>query len=622
MRGLVTCLFCGVLAACSGSEIAAAEPPFTIEVVDAETGRGVPLVELETVEAVKFVTDSAGLAAIPDLDLQEETVHFRVFSHGYEYPADGFGIRGKAFRVQAGKRGRIELRRRNIAERLVRLTGPGIYRDSIMAGREVPLRQPLLNAKVFGSDSVNAVVYRDRVYWFWGDTNRPSYPLGNYNVPGATSELPARGGLSPEKGVEYTYFVGDDGFARPTAAMPGPGPTWIGSVTVLPDAAGKERMVATYVKIRDLLVPYAYGIAVWNDDAEKFEQVARFDLEIPFKEVFLGHTFRKTETDGREFAYFCNPYPFVRVKATVEAFSDPRQYEGLTCLVAGTNAKEKKVERGPDGAVKWGWKRGTPPLSPLEQADFVKQGLLKPAEALTALRDPDTGRAVMAHAGSVHWNEYRKRWVMIAVEQFGESSYLGEVWYAEAPAPSGPWTYGRKILTHEKYTFYNPKHHPFFDRDGGRTIHFEGTYTHTFSGTNERTPRYDYNQMLYRLDLADPRVNLPVPIVRAPAGRTPADFRFLAWDRPGPNALPIQADGDELRVGPKDAAEPLFFALPADLPNPPPTTVLLHEFRGEDGKTRRYAPATDPAPTGYRRIDPALCRVWIRPQAAVNFPLE
>jgi hypothetical protein len=38
--------------------------------------------------------------------------------------------------------------------------------------------------------------------------------------------------------------------------------------------------------------------------------------------------------------------------------------------------------------------------------------------------------------------------------------------------------------------------------DGGRTIHFEGTYTNDFSGNPYKTPRYNYNQVLYRLDLA------------------------------------------------------------------------------------------------------------------------
>ena len=89
---------------------------------------------------------------------------------------------------------------------------------------------------------------------------------------------------------------------------------------------------------------------------------------------------------------------------------------------------------------------------------------------------------------------------------------LGEIWYAEADSPVGPWVYATKIVTHDKYSFYNPKHHPMFDQEGGRLIFFEGTYTHTFSGNEHRTPRYDYNQIMYRLDLADERLALPVAV--------------------------------------------------------------------------------------------------------------
>nr|WP_161501127.1 hypothetical protein [Rhodopirellula sp. SM50] len=42
-----------------------------------------------------------------------------------------------------------------------------------------------------------------------------------------------------------------------------------------------------------------------------------------------------------------------------------------------------------------------------------------------------------------------------------------------------------------------------FAKDDGRVIFFEGTYTTTFSGNDVPTPRYDYNQMMYKLDLAD-----------------------------------------------------------------------------------------------------------------------
>src|SRR5690606_34520097 len=129
---------------------------------------------------------------------------------------------------------------------------------------------------------------------------------------------------------------------------------------------------------------------------------------------------------------------------------------------------------------------------------LIRSGLLERSETPFALRDVDTGKAVVAFRGSVYFNDYRKRWVMIALEGYGVSSALGEIWYAEADRPLGPWLWARKIITHDRYSFYNPKHHPFFDEDGGRRIYLEGTYTEMFSGNPVRTPRYDYNQILYR----------------------------------------------------------------------------------------------------------------------------
>ncbi len=50
------------------------------------------------------------------------------------------------------------------------------------------------------------------------------------------------------------------------------------------------------------------------------------------------------------------------------------------------------------------------------------------------------------------------------------------------------------------------RHPPFFDQEGGRLIYFEGTFTKTFSRTKVGVPRYDYNTIMYRLDLADKRL--------------------------------------------------------------------------------------------------------------------
>jgi hypothetical protein len=168
---------------------------------------------------------------------------------------------------------------------------------------------------------------------------------------------------------------------------------------------------------------------------------------------------------------------------------------------------------------------------------------------------------------------------MIAVEVGGESSNLGEVWYAEADTPLGPWAYARKVATHDKYSFYNPKQHPVFARDGGRVIYFEGTYTTSFSGNTNPTPRYDYNQVMYRLDLDDPRLNLPVPIYDDGATLAPRSpghpIAFFALERPGADTIPV-------------GSPPRFHIPPTRSDGVPEARTLLYESPGKPGGPPTY----------------------------------
>jgi hypothetical protein len=483
--------------------------PFAVHVVDEATGRGVPLVELKTVNAVRYYTDSAGIAAIDDPELSGQRSFFFVSSHGYEMPADGFGMRGTAVQVEPGKTATVRIRRLNIAERLYRLTGAGIYRDSILAGKETPIRQPLLNAQVFGCDSVQNAIYGGKLFWMWGDTSRPAYPLGNFHMSGATSALPGEGGPEPDRGVDLEYFVDDKGFAREMAPISGDGPTWLGGLVVLPED-GRERLYAAYVKIKNQLEVYERGLCRWEDEQGRFERVLRIPLDAPVYP--FGHTVKRQE-GGVDYVYFGDPFPLVRVRADAEALRDLAQYEAYTPLRRGSTLEAPVLDRNENGVLRYAWRRGTPPLGPEDQEKLIKAGTLRGEEARFGIRDAETGKPVVIHRGTVHWNEFRKRWIMIATEIRG-TSMLGEVWYAEADSPQGPWGRGRKIVTHDRYSFYNPRHHPYFDREGGRIIYFEGTYTHSFSGNPDQTPRYDYNQVMYRLDLDDPRLGVaraPVP---------------------------------------------------------------------------------------------------------------
>ncbi|QDV38583.1 DUF4185 domain-containing protein [Tautonia plasticadhaerens] len=591
--------------------------PFAVEVVDAETGRGVPMVELRTVHNLRYDTDSAGLAAIDAPELMGQEVYFHVSSHGYEYPADGFGYRGVRLRVEPGGAARLELPRVNVAERLYRVTGGGIYADTVRLGREAPIEEPLMAGKVFGQDSVFTVPYRGKLWWFWGDTSRPAYPLGNFHMSGATSGLPSEGGLDPGIGIDLDYFVDENGFSREMARMPGDGPTWLSGFVVLPDAEGSDRLYAGYAKIKPPLETYERGLCVFDDEAGRFERVDAFPgLDTLHPD---GHAFR---VGDEPWVYFATPYPLVRVPADPGAMADPSRYQAFTCLESDGDGP--RVERDAGGRPVYRWRDGATALGPKRQAELIEAGTLGEGEGLLNLRDIETGEPVFAHAGTVNRNEHRGRWVMITTQLFGSSS-LGEVWYAEADSPLGPWAFARKVVTHDDYSFYNPKHHHLFDADGGRRIYFEGTYTHTFSGTRTPTPRYDYNQIMYRLDLDDPRLNLPVAVYRmgdarlrpGPDGR-PAEqsIAFFALDREAEGTVPIaeRLVGDQgmIRIGGPDDPEPIFHALPADLADPPPGTAPLFEYRHDSGHVH-YATEGDEPGEGYRRVGGPICRVWRRP---------
>jgi len=479
---------------------------FSVHVIDAETGRGVPLVELRTVNEISYWTDSAGYIAINEPGLQGETAYFHVQSHGYEYPADGFGFRGVRLKVEPRSEATIKLSRKNIAERLYRVTGEGVYRDSVLLGKDVPIKQSLLNAGVMGSDSVMTAVYEDRIYWFWGDTNLPNYPLGNFHTPGATSPLPVKGGLDPSIGINLEYFTDDKGYAKATCKMPGEGPTWIEGVTVLNAASAGEKplMTAGYAKIKPPLTAYERGIAVWDPASQAFKQHAVFPKNAQAHP--MGHPII-SEQDGVTYVYYCRPFPLVRVPADPESMLHPSQYEAYTYLLPGSDPNNVELDRDKNGDLVWKWRRDSRlPTRDLEE-QWVREKRIAEHEQTFRMDTAGSDRTWTLHTSTIAWNDYRKRWIMIALEAGGESSYLGEVYYCEAEDLHGPWSPAVKIVTHDRYSFYNPRLHPMLTKDNGRTVFFEGTYTQTFSNAPRATPRYDYNQIMYQLDLNDPRLS-------------------------------------------------------------------------------------------------------------------
>lgn len=194
LAGLPVLFAAVVLLSPAPAEVPADDGWAEIRVIDPATGRGVPLVELETVNSLLFVTDNAGRVAFREPGLMGRELYFSVRSHGYTTPKDGFGFAGFRVTPRPGKPVVLKLPRKNLAERLCRLTGEGLYRDSVLLGHKTPLADPLNPGKVGGQDSIQSVVYRDKAHWFWGDTQRMDYPLGLFRMAGAVTPAPRRRG--------------------------------------------------------------------------------------------------------------------------------------------------------------------------------------------------------------------------------------------------------------------------------------------------------------------------------------------------------------------------------------------------------------------------------------------
>jgi hypothetical protein len=574
--------------------VSAQESPgyYKIRVVDQQTGRGVPLVELKTTNNIRYYTDNNGIIAFHEPGLMDQEVYFHINSHGYEYPRDGFGYRGRSLMTTKGDSVTLKIKRTNIAERLYRVTGQGLYHHSLLVGEAVPLNNPVLNGKVAGQDGGIAIPYNNKLYWFWGDTNRPSYPLGNFACAGATSELPDNGGLDPALGIELNYFVDETGFTKhmfPADEFPGPGPKWPSCLMTFRDPEGKERLIAQYTRVKDLDSTYERGLAIFNDTTDSFEKLVQFDMDAPV--LPNGNAFKVT-VNGDEYYYFSYLYDhsvLIRVKASLDEIQDPDNYESFTCLKPGSryNDSLSSTERNSDGTIQYSWKANTSPVGPGREKEMISAGLMKAGEAWFQLQDIHTGEPIVPHSGSIQWNSFLRRWVMIVQQN------MGEVWFASGDTPLGPWTYAQKIVTHDNYNFYLPVQHPYFDQDGGRHIYFEGTYTNAFSGNPDRTPRYNYNQIMYRLDLNDPALYLPEPVyaLNDEEGNLSWSMRdaidsldqwenirelpFYAYpnhrkpDRSIPVYL-VQAERDmRLRAGSgnkgKEAGDIIFYALPSSI---------------------------------------------------------
>jgi hypothetical protein len=428
--------------------------PCRIEIVEAD-GWPVPGVELRTVHGVRLVSDNAGLIACDLPELMGREIWFGVHGHGYGVKADGFGYRGVRLTPEPGKTIKVTVERTILARRIGRLTGAGLFAESQKLGEQLDWKE----SGVLGSDSVVTAEFGGKLHWFWGDTNLAHHPLGIFHVAAATTDgfvPPARPPLRPT--FVYVTETMPDGGKRPrgVARLPGEGPTWLWGAVTLPDAEGKPHLVAVAQKVKADMRAYRWDLVEWDAATSSFSLLRTIWAAgegRPAPPVPEGYAVPWTDEKGRRWMLFGNMFPTLRTPATYEGWRDPAKWVKL---------------RGDNTAT-----------------------------------TPDR-QLIAAQRGHVAWHPWSRKWLAVFTQHGGIPSTYGEIWLAEAAAPTGPWVNARKVLSHDDYTFYNPVLHAESFRDDSPVIHFEGTYTTTFSGNKQPTPRWDYNQVLYQVDLSLP----------------------------------------------------------------------------------------------------------------------
>ena len=446
--------------------VATALEPCRIEIHDDESGWPVPLVELRTVSGIRYVSDDAGIIACDAPELMDRETWFYVQGQGYGVSPDGFGYEGIRLKPQPGGVLRVPVTRRVIARRVGRITGSGLYSESTKLG-EIPLVD---ESGIIGCDSVQTTTHNGQLHWVWGDSNLAHYPLGIFEASGATSPLTPLKSLEPPLVLPLNYFRDSRGRPRSVSKIDGRGPTWLDALISLEDAQGQFHLVASYVKVDPPLSVWQRGLCEWNEQTERFEIVQVLwtkgnDDGTSTPIVPSGHSSTWQDEYGQVWALFGNPFPTLKMRAKYEHWCDPASWQTVP-----------------------------------SQAQLMSS----------------EGLPVKVHSGSIAWNAYRNRWVTVFMEAFGTPAAFGELWYAESKSPWVPWGTPVKVLSHQNYSFYNPQIHTSLVANAGQHLFFEGTYTILFAGTTNSksmaptfplaTPRYEYNQILYRLDLNDPRL--------------------------------------------------------------------------------------------------------------------
>jgi hypothetical protein len=329
---------------------------------------------------VSSYSDSGGNIAFYEPGFEGD-IFFNVYSDGYSLdpnqdhvemyntPYDSGIHLNVSYGENSGGGGIIYMVRHQLAKRLYRLTGSGLYADSYLSNQLSSIPQSIIDSnrvliddvKVLGQDTVMTVTFNNKVLWFFGDTtclcsarqnNCENY--GMYTV-GASSCLPSDliTGQSQNDDDDadddnhdspcissqpppLKYFSSSEGgflHVAPMATLPPLDQnTWIAAVFTLPSSSSASSSQAKYANFMknpgdgENAGPTATGMVKWNPDSETFD----FLSEFPDNHTFLNgaHTIQQLSPEdsgsASNYVYFNSQ---IRVSGDEVSIMDPSQYE-------------------------------------------------------------------------------------------------------------------------------------------------------------------------------------------------------------------------------------------------------------------------------------------------------
>jgi hypothetical protein len=484
--------------------------PFLCKITDSATGRPIPMVEFELENGFKLISDNDGYITVINPDLFGKTARFKIKGHGYTTgKKDFFGEESFVLKIKAGTEKTLQMKRIQISERLYRITGSGRYNHTIIGGKTPSfVSDDLLPGAVIGQDSVICVPWKDSLWLFYGDT------LGlsgfNFSASCARIPLPKYGKYDWESAIPLKYITDENGFAAPMINTGKPGFTWI--EYVLPVKTGKtESLLAKYVQHETLEKVAEAGFALFSTSRQNFKIVKRFYNSKPHKCMHPVPV-----KFGDQAGYLLSPWEFTEpdpakiMKKSEHHFYSPLKeirHEKGEYPSLQINGRRWKVNRNQNGRLVYSWRKNVPAIDSSLQQKLLERNLVVNSELLFAPVDLESGDRLKNFNGSIVFNSFLNCWITIV-----QGNKPGEIYFSRADTAVGPWIFAKKVSEFTDYNFYNPVIHPWFNKEQGRIIFYEGTYTNYFSASKCKTPEADYNQVMFKLDLGNSQLLIPVPV--------------------------------------------------------------------------------------------------------------